>query len=72
MMLSIFRRLTSLCIVLAVDIGVRTMVVVGLLMDARYGVIKLYTGAIYCRVLVKKCPGCLFNSVEIHCTCHQL
>ena len=27
---------------------------------------------IYCRVLVKKCPRCLFNLVEIHCTCHQL
>ena len=26
-----------------------------------------YPGVIYCRVLVKKCPGCLFNSVEIHC-----
>ena len=26
----------------------------------------------YCRVLVKKGLGCPFNSVEIHCTCHQL
>ena len=29
-------------------------------------------GVIYCRVLMKKCMGCLFNSIEIHCTCHQL
>ena len=31
-----------------------------------------WTSAIYCRVLVKKCPGCLFKSVVIHCTCHQI
>ena len=29
-------------------------------------------GVIYCRALVKICLGCLSNSVEIHCTCHQL
>ena len=27
---------------------------------------------LYCRILVDECPGCLFNSVAIHCTCHQL
>ena len=31
-----------------------------------------HTGVIYCRVLVKKCPGCLLNSVEIRSTCDQL
>ena len=37
-----------------------------------YHVHVLRPGVIYCRVLVKKYPGCLFNSVEMHCTCHQL
>ena len=34
--------------------------------------ILVFTGVIYCRVLVKKCPGYIFKSAEIHCTCHQL
>ena len=28
--------------------------------------------SLYCGVVVKKCQGYLFNSVKIHCTCHQL
>ena len=35
-------------------------------MDATCLIILCWPGVIYCRVLVKKCPGCLFNSVEIH------
>ena len=38
----------------------------------KYSEIHAASGALYCWVLVKKCTGCLLNSVKKYCTYHEL
>ena len=52
-------------------IGLRTWRIVVIVIVEKTRILPI--GALmYCRVQVKKCPGCVFNSMETRCTCHQL